>query len=161
MSTITIVIAILAISTCILLAIVAYNPTTRWIAALIIPALCIAAYLGWNSAEDLKGYATTNIYEDDSLFLGSVAAPPRYIYVWIQPLNRDDTILMSVPYTESLAVKMSEANKNLCEGKPQGVKGRNKKSNGELSNDMKNTGNTNGSETLEVYDFDLIIRPRK
>lgn len=161
MSSITLVIAILSISTCILLSIVAYNRATRWIAAVIIPALCVAAYLGWNSAEDLKGYATTKIYEDDALFLGSVAAPPKFIYVWVQPLNTDETILMSVPFSESFAVRMAQANKDLCEGKPQGVKGQGKKSNREDAKEADEFLDGNGPVTLEVYDFNLRIRPTK
>lgn len=161
MSSITLIIAILSISTCILLAIVAFNRATRWIAAVIIPALCMAAYLGWNSAEDLKGYATTKIYEDDALFLGSFAAPPKYVYVWVQPLNTDETILMSVPFTESFAVQMAKANKNLCEGKPQGIKGRGTKSNKDDAKEADDFLDGNGPVTLEVYDFNIRIRSGK
>lgn len=159
MTSLAAVIIILAISVCILLAIVVYNKATRWIAALIVPLLCIAAYLGWNSAESLKGWPTKNVYNDDALYLGSMAAPPKYIYVWVQPLATDEPILMSMPFTQQLAEKLAQANKDLCEGKPQGTRGAKL---GENSSETDNTdGQLSGSKSIEIYEFNIKVAPAK
>ena len=160
MNAIGVVILILSISICILLAIVVYNKATRWIATLIVPLLCVAGYFGWTSAEDLKGRATSNVYSDRALFLGSFASPPQRIYVWIQPLDTDEPILMSVPFTENLAQRMAQANKDMCEGKPQatrGVPGQGKSD----DDDEKNKNGQGNNPSLEVYDFNILVRPMK
>ena len=159
MTNLAAVLAILSISICILLAIVVYNRTTRWIAALVIPMICVAAYLGWNSANDIKGYPTKKIYQEDALYLGSIAAPPKYIYVWIQPLATDEPILMAMPFTQSKAEQMAKANKDLCEGKPQGTRGR---SGTDGSTEEGNTDSQlSGKDSLEVYEFTIKTGPLK
>lgn len=161
MSSISIVIAILSISVCILLAIVVYNKATRWIAALIVPSLCIAAYLGYGSAEDLKGLPTKRMYLDNALLLGSSAAPPQWIYVWIQPLDTSEPLLISVPFTERLAKQMAQANKDICEGKPQGVKGIPSNDKQGDEDDDSNDQGRSYHQTLEIYDFNILVRPVK
>lgn len=160
MNSIGLVIVILSISISILLAIVVYNKTTRWIAALVVPLLCVAGYIGWNSAEDLKGRATNIVYEESAMFLGSVANPPHKIYVWIQPLDSNEPLLMSLPFTERLAKRMAQANKDVCEGKPQATKG--VPGNGESEDDDSSSekGQTS-TPSLEVYDFNILVRPNK
>lgn len=160
MNTISLVIIILSISICILLAVIVYNKTTRWITAFIVPLLCIAGYLGWSSAEDLKGHATSKVYSDNAMFLGSVANPPQRIYVWIQPLDTNEPLLMSLPFTEKLARRMAQANKDVCDGKPQATKGTpgNKESGDEDENDESGQRST---PSLEVYDFNILIGPMK
>lgn len=160
MSAVSIVIAILSISVCILLAIVAYNKATRWISVLVVPMLCVAAYLGWTSAEDLKGKPTKNLYTENAMLLGSSASPPQWIYVWIQPLDTSEPLLMSIPFTERLAKQMAQANKDMCEGKPQGVKGIPRKGDPSTDEDAEEQGQGN-SPTLEVYDFNILVRPMK
>ena len=155
MNTISIVLVILSISVCVLLTIVVYNPATRWTAWFITPVLCIAAYLGYSSAEDLKGSATRNVYKDDAVFLGS-SVTQKWIYVLIQPVNIDEPILMALPFTETLAKQMTEANQNLCEGKPQGTRGVQGTAAGDPS-DQNEQSVKSGVLSLEVYDFTARI----
>ena len=144
----------------ILLGVVVYNKTTRWVAALIVPFLCYAGYLGWQAAEDLKGSPTRKVYKDDAMYLGSSLNPPKFIYVMIQPLNTDEPILMGLPFTESLAQKMAQANKNMCEGRQTGTRGSGNPVGEEEGNETNNFGQR-GEPTIEIYDFSIKVQPFK
>jgi hypothetical protein len=150
MSNISIILAILSISICILLSIIIYNAATRWITLLIVPFLCIAAYLGYNSAEDLKGSATSNIYKNEALFIAGTVTQ-KYIYVLVQPLSTDEPILMMLPYNDSLAQNIAEAAKNLCEGKPQATSGFPTNEAGQT--DDRKDGTQSDVDSFQVYDF--------
>lgn len=162
MDTISIVITILVVSICILLAIVVYNNATRWVAAVILPMLCLAGYLGWNSADDLRGKPTKKLYNDDAMFLGSTVDMPNYIYVWIQPLGGAEPILISMPFSQKLAAKMAQANKDMCEGKPQGVRPGDADDSDEDADDRdEQAKGKTGAKTMEIYEFNIRINPVK
>ena len=85
------------------------------------------------------------------MYLGSSLNPPKYIYVLIQPVNTEEPIFMSLPFTESLAKKMALANKNLCEGKQTGTRGSGNPT-GEEEGDETESFGQQGEPTIEIYE---------
>jgi hypothetical protein len=100
----------------------------------------------------LKGHATKNIHKDDAMFIaGNVTQ--KEIYILVQPLSADEPLLMVRPFNENLAQQITEAAKNMCEGKPQAVRGTPSNSQGE--NNEKHDGVASDVDSLEIYEFNV------
>lgn len=138
MDTLVAILLIIFLGLMIVLMMLSDNLYKRRIVAVIIPIICLAMYLSWQGAEEIKGHPTTIMPINEFEILAIIQNPPKVIYYLISPLGRSEPMLIVRPWTSGESKEAGIIDETLRKKKRQEAK--------------IHTGERNDN-TLEHYDF--------
>ena len=126
-----------------LLAFLTWNKPTRYLAAIIIPILCLAVYKSYDAIDELKGKPTQILPEGKWLLLASFQDPPNKIYLLVQLLDQDEPIYIVIPWKKEEGTDVAGSEERMKEGVPR------------MGEFKKGNGTKKEYDKLEMYDFNI------